>query len=219
MWYFFTNLIIIFVIMKTIHSLKHIVLALSLLFWGLCIAGAQETQQNRFEVRLGVSAYPAGAALANSLGMSNFYSYELPTLDNIYVNQYGDHYTMGNIGAEFSWRAKKKLDLYAGLYFTPFWAKQYGPYADSPVKTKTTVTVSALAMLRYNYKDTENFRLYSSIGLGLLFDGSRQGSFNTGLHLQLVPIGLSFGRKVFGFAELGFGTLYMGMNVGVGYKF
>lgn len=209
--------------MKTIQSLKHIVLVLFLLLQGVGNAGAQETRKNEFEVRLGVSAYPVGPALTNSLGSGGFgymdCIYYNPTLDNIYVNRYGDHYTLGNIGAEFSWRAKKKLDLYAGLYFTPFWAKEYGPYADSPVRTKTTLTVSALGMLRYNYKDTENFRLYSSIGLGLLFDGSRDASFGSSLHLQLVPIGMSFGKKVFGFAELGLGSLYMGLNVGVGYKF
>ena len=36
---------------------------------------------------------------------------------------------------------------------------------------------------------------------------------------QIIPVGICVGRKVFGFAEVGYGTMYVGGMIGVGYSF
>ena len=37
--------------------------------------------------------------------------------------------------------------------------------------------------------------------------------------VQIIPIGITFGRKVYGFAEYGAGFTYLGGSVGIGYRF
>ena len=60
--------------------------------------------------------------------------------------------------------------------------------------------------------------MYGSAGLGIM-----AGFFDDEAYIyptfQLVPLGLTFGRKVYGFAEFGLGTLYIGANIGAGFRF
>ena len=41
----------------------------------------------------------------------------------------------------------------------------------------------------------------------------------TYLSLQVTPVGISVGKKLFGFFELGVGTIYVGGCFGLGYRF
>lgn len=180
---------------------------------------AQEVEDQKFEVRLGLSGYPELPAVMNKLGMkfgSNVSMSEPETLDELYREPLGPHYSMGSIGAEFSWHAKKWFDLCAGLYVTPFWAEKIDPFAKKGIGTKTSATFSMLVMARFNYFSRPRVKLYSSIGAGVLSDASTS---RLAMNVQLVPFGVSFGGRFFGFAELGLGTLYLGGNIGVGYKF
>ena len=36
---------------------------------------------------------------------------------------------------------------------------------------------------------------------------------------QINPVGIEIGRKLFGFCEAGFGTMYSGAMAGIGYRF
>ena len=44
-------------------------------------------------------------------------------------------------------------------------------------------------------------------------------SYVNGLAAQLVPVGVTAGKKVFGFFEVGIGTMYTGCKAGVGFRF
>lgn len=76
----------------------------------------------------------------------------------------------------------------------------------------------------FYYLKRRNFGLYALGGMGCFIVTS--GNYNTnysayndfGLTLQLTPLGVRFGRKVGGFAEIGYG--YKGLvNMGVNIKF
>lgn len=193
-----------------------ILIVACLLAAGTCFAQTQEFGSEKFEVRIGVSGHPLLPAAKNKLGLKygDYYDLLLFNLDALYADRTVAHYTAGNIGAEFTWNAKKWFGLAGGLYLTPFWADVVNAYTGQRSGIQTSLSVSALVTARFNYFNKPMVRIYSSIGLGLLVD-------NSGLapHLQVVPIGVTFGKRVYGFAEVGLGSLYMGGNIGVGYKF
>lgn len=170
-----------------------------------------------YEVRLSVSGFPFSPAFRNDLGVVTGVASSLMwkgTLDEMYADKLGARYTFGNIGAEFTWNAKKWLALSGGLYITPFWADKYDSVSKKKIGTESGASGTLLVMCRFNYFNRRYVRLYSSAGLGVSFSG-----FRVGLDMQIVPIGVTFGDKVFGFAETGIGSLYLGGNIGIGYRF
>lgn len=84
---------------------------------------------------------------------------------------------------------------------------------------------SLLVGWRYNYIKRQNFTLYSSLAVGYGF----YSGFNTNPtqfannktlgEIQVMPIGITLGKKVYWFLETGAGTLYLGGRTGVGYRF
>lgn len=199
--------------------LKMLMLTTLLIAGASYTAGAQEAGKDRFEVRLGISGYPLLPAHEHRLGKtlrSSRPSVVEPkdlNLDDLYKDRDGAHYTAGNIGAEFAWNAKRWLAVCADVYVTPFWTDVYDGQTHARTR-KSGAGFSALASVRFNYFNRPYVRLYSSVGAGFYAD--RDGSI---FQLQTVPFGVSFGGRVFGFAELGIGTLFMGGNIGIGYKF
>lgn len=212
-------------IMRMKSLLKTLMLSMLLVAMGLpALAEEQreETQkaaEKKFEVRLGVSGFPLMPALEHKLGSSPIFGgalkrNEIPSLDDLYKDRDGKHYTTGNIGAEFAWNAKRWLAVCASAYVTPFWADMYDGQTHARKERMSGVAVSGLASVRFNYFNRPYVRLYSAVGMGFYAD--KEGA---NFQLQGVPFGVSFGGRVFGYAELGIGTLFMGGNIGIGYKF
>lgn len=194
---------------------KFILLSSILLSAGAFFAKAQDTDFERFEFRLGVSGYPILSANFHSRVIDRvLYDVRNSSLDDLYQDRNGVCYTFGNIGAEFTWNIKKWLAVSGGVYVTPFWQSSYDGYTHERKSCSSSADFSAVAMVRFNYFNRKYVRLYSSIGSGLLLNN---GSVTP--QIQLVPLGASFGGRVFGFAELGAGSLFLGGNIGIGYKF
>lgn len=201
--------------------LKTLMLTALLIAGASISAGAQQAGNDRFEVRLGISGYPLMPALENSLGRTpvllGYYKYiysEAPSIDELYQDRDGAHYTAGNIGAEFAWNAKRWLAVCASAYVTPFWADMYDGQTHARKGRKAGASFSGLVSVRFNYFNRPNVRLYSAVGTGFYLDKEA-----TNFQFQVVPFGVSFGGRVFGFAELGIGSLFLGGNIGIGYKF
>ncbi len=208
--------------MKTTSFIKYLVMV-TMLAAGISLnAGAQDAASHeRFEIRLGVSGYPIISVRNNPMGFpsSGHYHYIMDVqndfaIDELYKDRDGNYYTFGNIGAEFTWNIKRWLAVCAGLYVTPFWTSVYDIRTHARKGNRSDASFSSLAMVRFNYFSRPAVRLYSAIGTGIYAD-----SEIAKLQFQAVPFGVSFGKRVFGFAELGVGTLYIGGNIGVGYRF
>lgn len=80
-----------------------------------------------------------------------------------------------------------------------------------------------LPVFRFTWVQRPYLRVYSSFGLGLSVyreELTRTEWKYLGLNtaVQLVPLGIAAGRKWFGFAELGYGSLGV-VQAGVGYRF
>lgn len=85
-------------------------------------------------------------------------------------------------------------------------------------------SIAVIPRWRYDYIIKPGFRMYSSFGMGFglyLNYHSEDVDYDTPLQgeVQLVPLGISFGRKWFGLVETGFGSQYVGGRIGFGYRF
>ena len=86
--------------------------------------------------------------------------------------------------------------------------------------TDVTMNPNLMVYLRGNWYTGERFRVYSLVGwpeIPLMAIGDYWGfSWRT---FQLTPVGVSYGRRLFGFAELGTGYMYTPVRAGIGYRF
>lgn len=172
----------------------------------------------RYEVRLGWSGYPVGDD-NQFVGVNNhgFYSYD-HSISDIFSEYDGTTYMTGNIVGEFNIHFKKWFTFSLGFAANGIWKDVYSSQTDVKLRRENGWTATVLPQARFNWVRKEVVKVYSSVGAGI-----RAGSFDEREDIliagQLVPIGINVGKKVFGFAELGIGTVYIGGMFGVGYRF
>ena len=85
-----------------------------------------------------------------------------------------------------------------------------------------------LPNVRFTYVRSEVFNMYSGIGLGVGvlsgFSGEKSafagiGGADIQTAVQAVPVGIQFGRDIYGIAEVSLGTMNIGLRAGIGYRF
>lgn len=76
--------------------------------------------------------------------------------------------------------------------------------------------VGLLPEVRLNYVNKKAFTMYGSLGVGALLSTNNDPLV---FSFQLVPVGIEFGKKLYGFADLGIGVNYIGGRAGIGFKF
>lgn len=201
--------------------MKRTILMIALLSCVL-VAGAQNRSgqelPHRYELRLGWSGYPVGDD-NQFVGVNNhgFYSYDT-SISDIFSEYDGTTYMTGNIVGEFNVHFKKWFTLSVGFAANGIWKDVYSSQTDIKLRRENGWTATVLPQARFNWIKKEVVKVYSSVGAGV-----RAGSFDERADIliagQLVPIGINVGNKVFGFAELGIGTVYIGGMFGIGYRF
>ena len=201
--------------------MKRTILMIALLSCVL-VAGAQNLSgqelPHRYELRLGWSGYPVGDDNP-FVGVNNhgFYSYDT-SISDIFSEYDGTTYMTGNIVGEFNVHFKKWFTLSVGFAANGIWKDVYSSQTDIKLRRENGWTATVLPQARFNWIKKEVVKVYSSVGAGV-----RAGSFDERADIliagQLVPIGINVGKKVFGFAELGIGTVYIGGMFGIGYRF
>ena len=104
-----------------------------------------------------------------------------------------------------------------------FWAND--------ISTYDRISATALYLVpnvRFTYVRSEFFKMYSGLGLGLgvLSGFSSDKSVYAGIGgadiqpaIQAVPVGIQFGGKLYGLAEVSLGTVNLGLRAGIGYRF
>ncbi len=91
---------------------------------------------------------------------------------------------------------------------------------DNLVNKENKNYLTTLAFFRASWLNRPYVRMYSLIGAGASY--SMEGDYSYPIeHLafQFSPLCISFGKALYGHVELGIGTLYMGANIGIGYRF
>lgn len=198
---------------------KQLTMALLLLVFLPLGASAQKDPDIPFrhEWRFGVAGFP----LMESFMFSGWGHDINPTpaddLDNIYSDYSGATRALGLLSAEYSINYRKHFTFSIGGYFTGLWYNTYD-YKDVRKKTEVGFNLSILPTVRFKYVNREFFSMYGSVAAGLAM-GYIDKEFYAFPTFQVVPLGFTAGRKIYGFAEVGAGLLYIGGNIGVGYRF
>ena len=190
----------------------------------LCPLGLAAQNQDeipyRHEWRFGAAGLPLMDMLLYSDGWYDYmidpaFSYINP--DRLYKDYEGTRRMIGLLSAEYSINYRKRFTFAVGAYLSTAWNNVY-QYDGTRKGADVGFGLTIMPTARFKYVSREAFSMYGSAGLGLM-----AGFFDDEAYIyptfQLVPVGFTFGRKVYGFAEFGLGTLYIGANVGVGYRF
>lgn len=202
----------------------NLVSALFILFLICGSAAAQtdslSTSHNTWDIRLGVSAVPV-----SSVQVNRYPSYYVA--DKQLHNMYGDY--SGPLTSSPNFTAEAMVHLSRKSAFGVAVSACFHNYRifsavenDEQVSSITSAALYVLPTYRLYYLNKDMVRLYGNVSLGLTsyFNTDISGSkYIPQVAFNISPIGVEVGRRWFGFAELGVGTVYCGVSLGVGYKF
>ena len=174
----------------------------------------------KFEVRAGYSGIPVmdllnfGVIMDHDILPPDFGS----RLDQIYQPKEGSTYMTGNFLAEFSWHMRKRFTLTGALFVNGIYSSLIDPDINEAIGHDRGVSLTFIPQARFYWANGERFRLYSSVGVGVNYATFR-GETSVLPTIQLNPIGVTAGRKVFFFAEYNWGFTTFGGQAGIGYRF
>lgn len=193
-----------------------IILATATAFLLSGTAQAQDTETPKYEFRLGWSGYP-------NMDYENFtvwpgYAYAYTPIKDMFSDYDGSTYMTGNIMAAFDIRMKKWLTFSIGLAADGVWKNTHDVVTGNKVGRVSGCIFTVMPQAKFTWLNRETVRLYSSVGVGVTA-GEFDGRSDCYPAAQAVLFGISVGRRIVGFAELGSGTMYMGGMIGVGYRF
>ncbi len=173
----------------------------------------------KYEVRLGIAGVPFYEHnMLDVCSDRRLQSSGTCDMNWLYRDCLGAGYTTGSMSAEFVFIIKHWLNVSLTVADCCAWRSVYdsvtGDFKDPVVCNTFTI----LPQVRFTYLSKRYVKLYSSVGAGVR-GGVYDHEWKSGVALQLCPIGIMTGRRVYGFTELGFGTLYSGLNAGIGFRF
>jgi hypothetical protein len=93
-----------------------------------------------------------------------------------------------------------------------------GPVEEGELETGTSYDANLMLNIYGNWLTRRHLRLYSCVGYGTM-GGYVNSDYRPSHGFQFVPIGVSYGRTVYGFVELGMGWMYCPARAGVGIRF
>lgn len=170
----------------------------------------------RYEVRLGWSGFPTNDD-NNFSGYNDSYFGDT-SISDIFGDYDGPTYMTGNFMAEFGFHFRKWFTLSVGVAANGIWKDVYDSQTDLRKGRENGMTMTLMPQARFTWMRKDIYNMYSSIGVGLT-GGGFEGRSDMHLAAQCIPFGITIGRRIFGFAEIGFGTIYNGGMIGLGYRF
>lgn len=188
-------------------------------------ASAQEIKRDGPQIigHLGLSGVPVAAG--KYFTRSSYSDMTYGSMASIYGDYYGAISTAGTLIAGVDFKLNRVVAVTVDLGVNVMWRSSFSGVSQQKTGTDTGVAVYLLPMAKLYYIDRNFFRMYGTAGLGVgIYFGYPTNSYDTfrdrmKCEVQFVPIGIEFGRKFFGFAELGAGTIFVGAHAGIGYKF
>lgn len=210
--------------MKTARKvLSIIVLATLLLSCFETGARAQEANKEfKYDLRLSYGGCPTIGLIVGRVNSRHPWYFDYPkSIADIYKNNQGAIYTSGSAGLDFSMKIKKWFSLSMGIYVEHLWSNGTDIFTGEPSgKIAEGNFVHMIPTARFSYINRKHFTMYSSVGLGWAFclTDNNTEFFVTPV-LQTAPVGIMFGGRVYGMAELCLGLECLGGRIGMGVRF
>lgn len=168
---------------------------------------------DRDEIRVGWAINPL--YYQSEFHQNNYYGGF--TLGGVYHDISDGPYSTGVFSIEYCHFFQNWLSVCAELGFTPLWNKKTNAFGVKLPSDKGFI-FHVLPKVRFSYLRAEIVSLYSDIGLGLAI-GSGRGATNVGAIFHTTPIGITVGKRVYGFAESNISMKNIGFTIGAGYRF
>ena len=173
------------------------------------------TQQHEVRVSAGVSPM---------FTISNMYDY-VPS--PYYVPRIidGPTYTTGAINLSYAYRFRRWFDLGLLLSYNCEYKRQFSALSGDYLHRKYQHNITFMPTVRFTWLNRKWVRMYSSIGMGVTIQtqnisGPEKLSDNSiyGFACHCSYLGITVGKSLFGFAELGCGAKGFAI-FGMGYRF
>lgn len=168
---------------------------------------------------------------------SSYYGYynSVNSLNPYYPTTYSDDKkTFGVIGLGYFYNFTKRLAVGGTLSYSTFNKNFYNRITDAKSGNSKEYNLGVTPSVRYSWLAKPRFKMYSGVGASLNMNVfkekqdeyfgnnktlSRDSQTSTELVLQITPLGMSFGGKVFGFWEVNLGGRTGLFTAGAGYRF
>jgi len=221
--------------------MKKLTLALVLLFAGVVSFAQQNGDwKEDLELRLTVGGSPITASEYFTdghiiRGYYDFDYYSSQQLSSLYKDYRGPIKTIGAIGLNAQIKVTKKSKVGIDLYFNSLWYDTYNGITDAKTGREGGASLYLMPNYKWYYLNRDFLKIYmgASAGVGKYFGYDNLKGWRTNyegqkywidesfkFETQITPLGFEIGRgDWYGIAEFGFGTIYCGMSVGVGYRF
>lgn len=182
------------------------------------------------ELRFGVGAYGVGYTILGYTGCycspfhftDSGYSLKNFELSKIYS---GNEYYTGVYSLDYAYRFTRTISFGVSFSYACATTRYHNLSDDSRAGGINQHYVSVMPILRAYWLNSKYVCLYSALGIGVTVErsvekiGSRSYvSVDTLFAGQFTPLGITVGKRLYGFAEFGVGT--QGVIIGgIGYKF
>lgn len=176
---------------------------------------------DKHELRLAVGSISLASEMfldTNVLGVTTYDYYE-PTFGSLRENvNYTDKYNTkslfwGVYSLSYAYHFRHWFQFGGTAYLGLVTGSRRDIATNELVKRNNRYVLGLMPTARFVYLYREKVQLYSAISAGVVYNG-----YEIGPWADLTLFGCSFGRKLFGFAELGSGLGGWG-RIGIGYRF
>ncbi len=172
----------------------------------------------RHEIRLGWGGVPVFHMMLAGPG----YDVNSDIYENLASSLYGEFsgpvYMTGNVGLEYSYSFRKWFALSVNVGMNGIYGRRYDKVTGLRTGLDFGAVFSFFPQVRFSYLNRKYVKLYSALGAGVTVT-----AFDKYAELlpaiNFVPIGITAGRRVYGFFELCAGTVVFGCSAGIGVRF
>lgn len=199
----------------------------------------------RHELRASMGVQPAANTIIGGFSIGTDYYYHkygslLPTTE--YHGWFHDAYLQGfeydelkyydsryvkipSVGLSYTYRAKRWCEVGVATAYTGTFNKRYSAFDGSMEGRGKEHFLIVLPTVRFVWKRGDLVRLYTTVSAGIVCSWLRTDyNYTSPLTVrstifgaEFIPLGISVGRRVFGFAEVGYSERGW-LNIGVGIR-
>ena len=201
--------------------MKRLILILTVLAFSvtLCAQSSEVLQAfnkrgDRDEIRMGWSFFPAFFLSGFD---SPYYYGRGYTLGDAYHDIVSEPHSTGVFSVEYSHFFKNWISVCADFGYTPLWNYKANAFGVK-LPSDNGFMFHVLPKVRFTYLRADLVSLYSDIGLGVAL-GSSDGKVTFDALFHTTLLGVTVGKRVYGFAESNLSMKNIGFTIGAGYRF